>query len=304
MIKVLTNDGLQQEAIDNLKLLGMEVTNYHYSKEELKNILKDFDVITIRSATKIDSDILDSLTDESKLKLIIRAGVGVDNIDVPYAKNLGIEVRNTPNASSDSVAELAIAHMFSVARFLADSNFTMRVGSWNKKEYQGIELSGKTLGIIGMGRIGRALAKKASAIGMNVVYYTIEGKYNDLTYKFEPLEELLRTSDFISLHVPYDKKIGPIIGRSQFELMKDGVYLINCARGKVVDEDALLEALDNGRVAGAGIDVFEQEPTLNKRLINHKRVSVTPHIGASTKEAQDRIANEVVNIIRNFFSVK
>lgn len=304
MIKVLTNDGLQQEAIDNLKLLGMEVTNYHYSKEELKNILKDFDVITIRSATKIDSDILDSLTDESKLKLIIRAGVGVDNIDVPYAKNLGIEVRNTPNASSDSVAELAIAHMFSVARFLADSNFTMRVGSWNKKEYQGIELSGKTLGIIGMGRIGRALAKKASAIGMNVVYYTIEGKYNDLSYKFESLEELLRTSDFISLHVPYDKKIGPIIGRSQFELMKDGVYLINCARGKVVDEDALLEALDNGRVAGAGIDVFEQEPTLNKRLINHKRVSVTPHIGASTKEAQDRIANEVVNIIRDFFSVK
>ena len=304
MIKVLTNDGLQQDAIDNLKRLGMEVINYHYSKEELKNILKDFDVITIRSATKIDSDILDSLTDESKLKLIIRAGVGVDNIDVPYAKNLGIEVRNTPNASSDSVAELAIAHMFSVARFLADSNFTMRVGSWNKKEYQGIELSGKTLGIIGMGRIGRALAKKASAIGMNVVYYTIEGKYNDLSYKFESLEELLRTSDFISLHVPYDKKIGPIIGRSQFELMKDGVYLINCARGKVVDEDALLEALDNGRVAGAGIDVFEQEPTLNKRLINHKRVSVTPHIGASTKEAQDRIANEVVNIIRNFFSVK
>lgn len=304
MIKVLTNDGLQQEAIDNLKLLGMEVTNYHYSKEELKNILKDFDVITIRSATKIDSDILDSLTDESKLKLIIRAGVGVDNIDVPYAKKIGIEVRNTPNASSDSVAELAIAHMFSVARFLADSNFTMRVGSWNKKEYQGIELSGKTLGIIGMGRIGRALAKKASAIGMNVVYYTIEGKYNDLTYKFEPLEELLRTSDFISLHVPYDKKIGPIIGKSQFEIMKDGVYLINCARGKVVDEDALLEALDNGKVAGAGIDVFEQEPTLNKRLINHKRVSVTPHIGASTKEAQDRIANEVVNIIRDFFSVK
>ncbi|MBM6837107.1 D-2-hydroxyacid dehydrogenase [Clostridium saudiense] len=304
MIKVLTNDGLQQDAIDNLKRLGMEVINYHYDKEELKNILKDFDVITIRSATKIDSDILDSLTDESKLKLIIRAGVGVDNIDVSYAKKLGIEVRNTPNASSDSVAELAIAHMFSVARFLADSNFTMRVGSWNKKEYEGIELSGKTLGIIGMGRIGRSLAKKASAIGMNVVYYTIEGKYNDLTYKFESLEELLRTSDFISLHVPYDKQIGSIIGKSQFEMMKDGVYLINCARGKVVDEDALLEALDSGKVAGAGIDVFEQEPTLNKKLINHKRVSVTPHIGASTKEAQDRIANEVVNTIKDFFSIK
>ena len=304
MIKVLTNDGLQQEAIDNLKLLGIEVTNYHYSKEELKNILKDFDVITIRSATKIDSDILDSLTNKSNLKLIIRAGVGVDNIDVTYDNKLGIEVRNTPNASSDSVAELAIAHMFSVARFLADSNFTMRMGSWNKKEYEGVELAGKTLGIIGMGRIGRSLAKKASAIGMNVVYYTIEGKYDDLTYKFESLEDLLSTSDFISLHVPYDKKTGYLIGKREFELMKEGVYLINCARGKVVDEEALVEALDNGKVAGAGIDVFEQEPTLNKKLINHKRVSVTPHVGASTKEAQDRIASEVVNIIIDFFDIK
>lgn len=304
MIKVLTNDGLQQEAIDNLKLLGIEVTNYHYSKEELKNILKDFDVITIRSATKIDSDILDSLTNKSNLKLIIRAGVGIDNIDVTYANKLGIEVRNTPNASSDSVAELAIAHMFSVARFLADSNFTMRMGSWNKKEYEGVELAGKTLGIIGMGRIGRSLAKKASAIGMNVVYYTIEGKYDDLTYKFESLEDLLSTSDFISLHVPYDKKTGYLIGKREFELMKEGVYLINCARGKVVDEEALVEALDNGKVAGAGIDVFEQEPTLNKKLINHKRVSVTPHVGASTKEAQDRIASEVVNIIIDFFDIK
>ena len=304
MIKVLTNDGLKQEAIDNLKLLGIEVTNYHYSKEELKNILKDFDVITIRSATKIDSDILDSLTNKSNLKLIIRAGVGIDNIDVTYSNKLGIEVRNTPNASSDSVAELAIAHMFSVARFLADSNFTMRMGSWNKKEYEGVELAGKTLGIIGMGRIGRSLAKKASAIGMNVVYYTIEGKYDDLTYKFESLEDLLSTSDFISLHVPYDKKTGYLIGKREFELMKEGVYLINCARGKVVDEEALVEALDNGKVAGAGIDVFEQEPTLNKKLINHKRVSVTPHVGASTKEAQDRIASEVVNIIIDFFDIK
>lgn len=304
MIRVLTNDGLQHSAIDNLNLLGIEVVNYHYSNEELKNILKDFDVITIRSATKINSDILDSLTDESKLKLIIRAGVGIDNVDVNYANKLGIEVRNTPNASSDSVAELAIAHMFSVARFLGDSNFTMRIGDWNKKEYEGIELSGKTLGIIGMGRIGRALAKKASAIGMNVIYYTIEGKYDDLVYNFESLENLLSKSDFISLHVPYDKKTGSIIGKKQFDMMKKGVYLINCARGKVVDEDALLEALDSGKVAGAGIDVFEQEPTLNKTLINHKRVSVTPHIGASTKEAQDRIASEVVNIITNFFGIK
>lgn len=304
MIRVLTNDGLQQSAIDNLNLLGIQVVNYHYSNEELKNILKDFDVITIRSATKINSDILDSLTGEKKLRLIIRAGVGIDNIDVDYANKLGIEVRNTPNASSDSVAELAIAHMFSVARFLGDSNFTMRIGDWNKKEYEGIELSGKTLGIIGMGRIGRALAKKAAAIGMNVIYYTIEGKYDDLVYDFESLENLLSKSDFISLHVPYDKKTGAIIGKKQFDMMKKGVYLINCARGKVVDEDALLEALDSGKVAGAGIDVFEQEPTLNKTLINHKRVSVTPHVGGSTKEAQERIASEVVNIIAQFFGIK
>lgn len=304
MIRLLTNDGLQQEAINNLKLLGIEVVNYHYNKNELKNVLNDFDVVTIRSATKIDSDVLTSLTDKSKLKLIIRAGVGIDNIDIECANKLGIEVKNTPNASSDSVAELALAHMFAVARFLPDSNYTMRMGSWNKKDYEGIELSGKILGIIGMGRIGRSLAKKASAIGMEVIYYTIEGKYDDINYKFESLESLLKTSDFISVHVPYDESIGTVIDKREFDLMKDGIYLINCARGKVVNEDALLDALNSGKVAGAGIDVFEQEPTFNKQLINHRRVSVTPHIGASTKEAQNRITSEVVNIITDFFNIK
>lgn len=303
MIKVLMNDGLQEKSINELKLFGLDITNYHYNKEELKSVLKDFDAIVIRSATKIDSTILDSLRNNSNLKLIIRAGVGIDNIDANYAKALGIEVMNTPNASSESVAELAIAHMFSVARFLGDSNFTMRSGSWNKKEYEGVELSGKTLGIVGMGRIGKALANKVNAIGMKVVYYTIEGKYDNLDYDFIPLEELLEQSDFISLHVPYDKQYGALISKKEFDMMKDGVYLINCSRGKVVDEEALIEALDSGKVAGAGIDVFEQEPTLNKKLITHKRVSVTPHIGASTKEAQERIASEVVDIIKEFFNI-
>lgn len=301
MIKVLMNDGLQQKFIDKLKLFGFDITNYHYNKEELKSVLKEFDAIVIRSATKIDSNILDSLSNNSNLKLIIRAGVGIDNIDVNYAKALGIEVMNTPNASSESVAELAIAHMFSVARFIGDSNFTMRSGSWNKKEYEGIELSGKTLGIIGMGRIGKSLANKATAIGMKVIYYTIEGKYDNLDYDFIPLEELLAKSDFISLHVPYDKQYGALISKKEFDIMKDGVYLINCSRGKVVDEEALIEALDSGKVAGAGIDVFEQEPSFNKKLITHKRISVTPHIGASTKEAQERISGEVVDIIKEFF---
>lgn len=302
MIRVLANDGLHEDAINDLKLLGIEVVAHHYDKCELKNFLKDFDVIVIRSATKIDSQILDSV-DNSNLKLIIRAGVGVDNIDANYAEKMGICVKNTPNASSESVAELAIAHMFSVARFLGDSNYTMRSGKWNKKEYEGIELAGKTLGIIGMGRIGKALARKADAIGMNVIYFTIEGKYDELKYQFLPLNYILKNSDFISVHVPYDKENGYIISKNEFDMMKDGVYLINCSRGKIVDEDALLEALDSGKVSGAGIDVFEEEPAVNKSLINHKRVSVTPHIGASTKEAQERIAGEVVSIIKVFFNI-
>lgn len=302
MIKVLANDGLQIDAVSKLKLLGIDVITDHYDKDTLKIVLKDFDVVVIRSATKIDSEILDTV-DNSNLKLIIRAGVGVDNIDVNYAGKLGITVKNTPDASSESVAELAIAHMFSVARFLGDSNYTMRTGKWNKKEYEGVELAGKTLGIIGMGRIGKALARKADAIGMKVVYYTIEGKYDELEYKFLELNDVLKTSDFISVHVPYDDNTGYLISNAEFAVMKDGVYLINCARGKVVDEEALLEALNNGKVAGAGIDVFEEEPTVNKGLINHKRVSVTPHIGASTKEAQERIAGEVVSIIKEFFNI-
>ena len=176
----------------------------------------------------------------------------------------------------------------------------MREGQWNKKKYEGIELKGKTLGIIGMGRIGRSLAKRAEALGMNIIYNDVFGKQDNLTYEFSNLENLLKLSDFISLHVPYDKEKGALIGKAQFDIMKEGVYLINCSRGKVVEESALLEALNSGKVAGAGIDVFEEEPTKNKELVNHYRVSVTPHIGASTKEAQERIGEEVVTTIVDF----
>ena len=228
--------------------------------------------------------------------------MGIDNIDVKYANEKGIIVKNTPNASSDSVAELAIAHMFAVARFLGASNYTMRIGEWNKKKYEGIELSGKILGIIGMGRIGRALATKATALGMKVVYNDIFGKQNNIPYEFLEFDDLLSKSDFISLHVPYDKNKGPVIGKDEIEKMKDWAYLINCARGKVVDEIELLNALNTGKIAGAGIDVFEEEPTKNNELINHPNVSVTPHIGASTKEAQKRIGEEVITTIINYFS--
>ncbi|AGX45336.1 D-2-hydroxyacid dehydrogenase [Clostridium saccharobutylicum] len=302
MIRVLTNDGLESAAIDALKDLGVEVVNEHIEKDVLGEKLKDFNAVVIRSATKLTADVFDAEAG-GNLKLAIRAGVGIDNIDIPAAQSKGVTVRNTPSASSDSVAELAIGHMFALARFIAISNYTMRNGEWNKKKYQGTEIAGKTLGIVGMGRIGQSLAKKATALGMKVVYYTIEGKHDELNYDFVSLEEVLKTSDFISLHVPYDKVAGSLIGKKELELMKNTAYLINCARGKVVDEAALIEALDNGKIAGAGIDVFEEEPTKNEKLVNHPKVSVTPHIGAATEEAQTRIGEEVVSIIKEFFNL-
>lgn len=300
MYRILASDGLQEKAINNLIELGFEVENKHYDKEVLGEVLKDFDALVVRSATKVTKEVIEA-TKGGKLKLVVRAGVGIDNIDVAAAKEAGIEVRNTPNASSDSVAELALAHMFAVARFVGTSNYTMRNGEWNKKKYEGVEIGGKTLGIIGMGRIGRALANKATALGMTVVYNDMFGKQDDLVYDFLDINDLLKVSDFISLHVPYDKNAGALIGQEQLNIMKDGSYIINCARGKVVDEAALLEALNSGKIAGAGIDVFEIEPNTNETLVNHPRVSCTPHIGASTLEAQDRIGNEVVSVIKNFF---
>lgn len=302
MIRVLTNDGLADGAIAELKKAGIEVVNDHIEQEKLGEALKEFDAVVIRSATKLTKEVIDKEAG-GNLKLIVRAGVGVDNIDLQAAKDNGVTVKNTPKASSNSVAELAIAHMFAVARFVNISNVTMRNGEWNKKKYKGVEISGKTLGIIGMGRIGRSLAQKASALGMKVVYTDIFGKQDGLDYDFLEMDDLLKTADFISLHVPYDKEKGSVISTREFRLMKDGVFLINCARGKVVDEKALLDALNSGKVAGAGIDVFEQEPTTNKDLVNHPNVSVTPHIGASTKEAQTRIGEEVVSTINDFFNL-
>lgn len=302
MIRVLTNDGLQAASIDALKELGVEVVNEHIGQDELGEKLKDFDAVVIRSATKLTADVFNA-EKGGKLKLAIRAGVGVDNIDIPAGNAVGVTTKNTPSASSNSVAELALAHMLSVARFIGISNATMRKGEWNKKKYQGTEISGKTLGIIGMGRIGQSLAQKASALGMKVVYTDLFGKNDSLTYEFMEMDDLLKVSDFISLHVPFDKNAGSIIGKRELGLMKKTAYLIDCARGKVVDEKALLEALDNDVIAGAGLDVYEEEPTKNTTLVNHTKVSVTPHIGAATTEAQTRIGEEVVSIIKEFFKL-
>lgn len=305
MVRILITDGIDQEAARRLESLGCVVIQEFYENEALKEAVKSADAIIVRSATKIRTDVIDCAVQAGRLKLIVRGGVGLDNIDVAYAEKNGIAVRNTPWASSISVAELAVGHMFSLARNISISNVTMRKGQWNKKQYKGSEICGKTLGLIGFGRIAREVAKRAEALGMKVIYTNRRGPLEDEgTCTYCSLEELLSRSDFVSLHVPYDKEKGPILGHEEFMLMKDGAFLINTARGGVVCETALLEALDNGKLAGAAVDVFENEPNQNMNLVNHPRVSCTPHIGASTREAQTRIGEEVVQIIDMFFNLR
>jgi D-3-phosphoglycerate dehydrogenase len=303
MVRVLVTDGMEQSGIDELRAKGFEVVEKFYQPEELGEALKEFDVLVVRSATKVRKPIIDKASEAGRLKMVIRGGVGVDNIDVAYAMEKGIKVTNTPNASSASVAELTIGHMFAVARFINIANVTMREGKWEKKHYEGIELNGRTLGLIGFGRISREVAKRAYALGMKVIYTDVIGKAEGFEhFEFVSLEDLLGRSDFISLHIPFDKQTGAAIKAEQFAMMKDGAYLVNCARGGVVCEKALLEALNSGKLAGAAVDVFEEEPTKNEELIKHPRVSATPHIGASTVEAQTRIGEEIVSIIVEHFN--
>lgn len=302
MLKILIADGMEETSLEKLKDMNFHVVNQHYDKVDLMDEIEKFNVLVVRSATKVTRDIIDRAVKANNLKLIIRAGVGLDNIDVEYARSKGIIVKNTPNASNISVAELVIGHIFNMARFLHNSNISMRKGEWNKKRYQGIEIDGKTLGIIGFGRIGRELAKKANALGMKINFYDVMGPVmNNEEYRYCDLEQLLSTSDFISLHVPYNKGEKALIGKEEIKKMKDGAYLINCARGGVIDEDALLDGLDSGKLAGAAMDVFMEEPNPNKLLCNHDKVSVTPHIGASTKEAQRKIGEEINDIILKFW---
>ncbi|MDK0785728.1 D-2-hydroxyacid dehydrogenase [Clostridium perfringens] len=296
MLRILLNDGLDKKAISNLELLGFDVDTNHYDIEDLKEKIKKVDCIVIRSATKIRRELIDEAIKGGKLKLIIRGGVGVDNIDVQYAEQNGIKVRNTPNASSSSVAEIILAHMFSLARFLNQSNITMKDGLWKKKDYVGVELEGKTLGIIGMGRIGSELAKKCTALGMKIIYFDLMDIKNiDNNYRKVEFDELLRESDFISINISGTKSI---IGSEELKMVKKGVFIINTSRGKALDEDAIITSLNDGTLGGVGLDVFLEEPSKNLELINHPKVSLTPHIGASTKEAQMKIGEEVINIIK------
>lgn len=307
MTKVLANDGIAEEGKRILEDAGYEVVTDKIEQDKLAEGLKDFSGIIVRSATKVTEDIIDA---NPHLKVIGRAGVGVDNIAVKHAESKGIKVVNTPAAASLSVAELAFAHMAGGVRFLQQSNREMAKEGKDKfkdlkKAYsKGIELRGKTLGLIGIGRIGQETAKIALGAGMNVVIS--DPMYDEITLEMDHLQvdpkpsfkvktisndELFKQADFISLHVPAMDK--PLINKDAFGKMKDGVGIINCARGGVIDEEALLEALDSGKVGFAGLDVFENEPTPNEKLLNHPKISVTPHIGASSVEAQKRVGVEI-----------
>ena len=303
MIRILAADGMEASAIKNLEESGFEVVNEHYELPELMEKIKEFDVVVVRSATKIREPLIDEALKSGRLKLVIRGGVGVDNIDVKYAEEKGISVRNTPNASGASVAELAIGHMFNIARHIHSANVTMREGKWNKKHYEGIELSGKTLGLIGFGRIAKEVAKRADALGMKVIYTNRSGhKPENDPFRYVTMEELYKEADFISLHMPKLADRPYLIGKEEIEQMKDGVYLVNTARGGLIDEEALCDALDSGKVTAAAVDVFKEEPTKNERIYTHEKISLTPHTGASTVEAQLRIGEEIISIIKSFFA--
>lgn len=315
-MKVLANDGISKSGIEALEQAGFEVITTKVAQEQLANYVNQhqIEVILVRSATTVRKEVIDAC---SGIKVIGRGGVGMDNIDVEYARSKGIHVINTPAASSASVAELVFAHLFGGVRFLYDANRNMplegdtKFNELKKSYAKGIELRGKTLGIIGFGKIGKEVAKIALGCGMKVIasnrtlgknqvkvkFYN--GQFINVEIETESVENILKNSDFISIHTPAQKEY--IIGKEQIAMMKNGAAIINAARGGVVDEVALVEALDNGKLSFAALDTFENEPTPEVRILMHPKISLTPHIGAATNEAQDRIGTELASQIIQIF---
>ncbi|WP_299216544.1 D-2-hydroxyacid dehydrogenase [uncultured Aquimarina sp.] len=311
-MKVLANDGVSQSGIDALEKAGFEVQTTTVAQDQLVDYINEneINVLLVRSATKVRTDIIDNC---SSLKIIGRGGVGMDNIDVAYAREKGLHVINTPAASSGSVAELVFAHLYGSVRFLHDANRNMPLEGDSKfknlkKAYAGgTELRGKTLGVLGIGRIGQATAKIAIGVGMNVVAFDpfieevdiplefFDGQSLNFKIKTVSKEEVLKQADFFTLHVPAQKDY--VIGKAEIEQMKDGAGLINAARGGVIDEVALVEALESGKLSFAGLDVFENEPSPAIKVLMNNKISLTPHIGAATGEAQDRIGQELADQI-------
>ena len=289
-MKILVCDKTEKEAIDQMRSAGLTVdVRDDITPEELPKVLPAYDGMVVRSRTKVRQPLIDVCPN---LKVIVRGGVGLDTIDADYAKSKGITVMNTPMASSASVAELTVGYMFALARSTYQAAASMKSEKWEKKNFEGDEIGGKTLGLIGVGNIGKEVAKRAKALGMTVVAYdpyvkAVEG------VKMVKLDELLAQSDYISLHLPKTKESANMIGKDQFAKMKNGVRVINCARGGIIDENALHDALVSGKVAGAALDVYAEEPPTDWKLVKLPNVICSPHIGAATKEAQGRVGAEV-----------
>ncbi|MFP4646154.1 MAG: D-2-hydroxyacid dehydrogenase [Candidatus Acetothermia bacterium] len=298
--KILICDPIAEEGVQKLRDAGFELEiKTDLSSEELREEVRIYNAMVVRSATKVREPIIDAA---DNLEIVVRAGVGLDNIDVDYAENKGIQVSNTPEASSNSVAELALGHMLSLARNIAEGTVTLKEGKWAKSDLKGIELAGKTLGVIGIGRIGILVADKADALGMEVLAYDkfISDPPRDHVRMVEK-EQLLSSSDFITLHIPFIESEGPTIAEEELQKMKENAYLINCARGGVVDESALAKALQKGWIAGAGLDVYVQEPPEDRDLLSSSKVSLTPHLGATTFEAQTRVGEQAADTLIQFF---
>jgi D-3-phosphoglycerate dehydrogenase / 2-oxoglutarate reductase len=290
-MKIIICDKTEKEYIEQMRAAGLTVdVRDDITPEQLMTELPNYDGMVVRSRTKVRKDLIDVCPN---LKVIVRGGAGLDTIDHEYAKTKGIAVMNTPLANSKSVAELAIGYMLMLARSLYAASATMKAEKWEKKAFTGDEIGGKTLGLIGIGNIGKETAKRAIAMDMTVVAYDPYVKETEAGIKLVSLDELLAQADYISLHLPKTKESTGMIGAEQFAKMKNGVRIINCARGGIVNEDALYEALTSGKVAGAALDVFNEEPPTDWKLAKLDNVIASPHIGAATKEAQARVGAEV-----------
>lgn len=291
-MKVLICDKTENEYIEQMRAAGLTVdVRDDITPEELPNVLPAYDGMVVRSRTKVRQPLIDVCPN---LKVIVRGGAGLDTIDFEYARSKGIVVMNTPLANSASVAELAIGYMIMMARSLYQATASVKTEKWDKKSFNGDEIGGKTLGLLGVGNIGREVAKRATVMGMTVMAYDPYVKELD-GIKLVTLDDLLSQSDYISLHLPKTKESAGMIGAEQFAKMKDGVRIVNCARGGIVDENALYKALTSGKVAGAALDVFNEEPPTDWKLLKLNHVIGSPHIGAATKEAQARVGAEVAD---------
>jgi len=301
MKKILIADALDQEAMEKIESIpDFEVTlKTGMDEDELVKTIPDFNAAVVRGATKITKNVINAA---SNLELIIRAGIGLDNIDLAAAREKGVEVANTPAATSISVAEHTFGLMLAAVRNHGKANLSMKEHKWEKKKLSGTELYGKMLGVIGIGRIGQEVAKRALAFGMKVMTYDVMDVETELDVKKVGFEELISLADIITLHLPLTDKTKHMISDKEFEKMKDGVILVNAARGGTVDEDALLRALESGKIRAAALDVFEKEPPDDFTLVNHASVIATPHIGAAAKEGQKRAGMEVVSILKERLS--